>query len=256
MEKSSMYIQQRYTVYVQTDGAGCITAVNSSAFVGEDWGTEIDSGLGDKYHHAQGNYLDGPLYTADGIPRYKLADGKAVERTETEIEEDRAARTETEIEADRAALPEPGPTLQTQMQAAVRLARMQAQALPDAQAVTVPELYPAWTEDAAYGGEGQTQIVSRPNSHLYRCQQPHTSQAGWEPENTPAMWVVIAASEAGTADDPIPAARGMEYEYGKYYRDPEDGKTYLCQRTGEAEGGKIVLQYLPHELIGQYFTEV
>ena len=47
----------------------------------------------------------------------------------------------------------------------------------------------------------------------------------------------------------------MEYEYGKYYFDPEDGKTYLCERTGEEPGGKIVLQYLPHELIGNYFSE-
>ena len=46
----------------------------------------------------------------------------------------------------------------------------------------------------------------------------------------------------------------MEYTYGLYYLDGEDGKTYLCTRTGEAEGGKIVLQYLPHELIGQYFA--
>ena len=48
-----------------------------------------------------------------------------------------------------------------------------------------------------------------------------------------------------------PALRGIEYEYGKYYLDPEDEKTYLCKR-GE-ETGTIVLQYLPHELIGQYF---
>ena len=49
---------------------------------------------------------------------------------------------------------------------------------------------------------------------------------------------------------------GMEYEYGKYYLDSEDGKTYLCERTGEAAGGKIVLQYLPHELVGNYFKAV
>lgn len=55
----------------------------------------------------------------------------------------------------------------------------------------------------------------------------------------------------GTIDDPIPAARGMEYEYGKYYLDHEDGKTYLCKRLDET--GTIVLQYLPHELIGNYF---
>ena len=87
-----------YHVYVQTDGQGRITAVNSSAFVPADWGTEIDQGYGDKYHHAQGNYFPQPIYTEDGIPRYKLEDGQAVERTEEEIA------------ADRAALPEPEPT--------------------------------------------------------------------------------------------------------------------------------------------------
>ena len=48
----------------------------------------------------------------------------------------------------------------------------------------------------------------------------------------------------------------MEYTYGLYYKDPEDTKLYKCERIGEAAGGKIVLQYLPHELLGQYFTEV
>ena len=36
----------------------------------------------------------------------------------------------------------------------------------------------------------------------------------------------------------------------------EDGKLYLCKRTGEAAGGTVVLQYLPHELVGNYFVEV
>ena len=66
--------------------------------------------------------------------------------------------------------------------------------------------------------------------------------------------MVINTSSPGTIDDPIPAARGMEYEYGKYYLDPEDKKTYLCKRLNET--GTIVLYYLPHELIGQYFEEV
>ena len=37
-----------YHVYVQTDDQGRITAVNSSAFVPAEWGTEIDQGWGDK----------------------------------------------------------------------------------------------------------------------------------------------------------------------------------------------------------------
>lgn len=64
----------------------------------------------------------------------------------------------------------------------------------------------------------------------------------------------IDSGHAGTIDNPIPAARGMEYEYGKYYLDQEDSKTYLCKRLNET--GTIVLYYLPHELIGQYFEEV
>lgn len=71
------------------------------------------------------------------------------------------------------------------------------------------------------------------------------------PDLIPAVFVPINRGHAGTVDDPIPAVRGMEYEYGKYYLDNEDGNIYLCKR-GE-ETGTIVLQFLPHELIGQYF---
>ena len=74
------------------------------------------------------------------------------------------------------------------------------------------------------------------------------------PNIVPAVFVAINKTNAGTIDDPIPAVRGMEYEYGKYYLDNEDGKIYICKR-GE-ETGTIVLQYLPHELIGHYFEEV
>lgn len=129
-----------------------------------------------------------------------------------------------------------------------------AQGATDAQAATMPTMYDLWAPGVAYGGEGQPSIVRRPDGQLYRIRQAHTSQTGWEPENVPAIWAAIDKSHAGTAADPIPAARGMEYTYGLYYLDGEDGKTYLCTRTGEAEGGKIVLQYLPHELIGQYFA--
>lgn len=133
-------------------------------------------------------------------------------------------------------------------------ASLAAQGATDAQAATMPTMYDLWAPGVAYGGDGQPSIVRRPDGQLYRSRQAHTSQDGWEPENVPAIWAAIDKSHAGTAADPVPAARGMEYTYGLYYLDGEDGKTYLCTRTGEAEGGKIVLQYLPHELIGQYFA--
>lgn len=125
-----------------------------------------------------------------------------------------------------------------------------AMSLPDGEAAKAVELFPAWACPVSYI-EGNRVSDS---GKLYKCRKAHTSQERWNPAATPDLWVVIDVTHAGTQDDPIPASRGMEYEYGKYYLDSEDGKLYLCERTGEAAGGKIVLQYLPHELVGQYFT--
>jgi hypothetical protein len=127
-----------------------------------------------------------------------------------------------------------------------------AVSLSDGEAATVPELITAWAYPVAYA-EGDRRSYG---GRVYKCRQAHTSQEGWKPSATPALWVVIDVTHAGTQDDPIPASRGMEYEYGKYYLDSEDGKTYKCERIGEQSGNKITLQYLPHELVGQYFTEV
>ena len=124
-----------------------------------------------------------------------------------------------------------------------------ATSLPDSEAATAVELFPKWAYPVSYAVGDRAANGGK----LYKCQQAHTSQADWTPDATPAMWAVIDKTHAGTLDDPIPAARGMEYEYGKYYLDGEDGNTYLCQRTGEAAGGTIVLQYMPHELVGNYF---
>lgn len=86
-----MQFEEPHIVYVKTNSSGHITAVNSSAFlVNSTAWTEIDRGYGDKYHHAQGNYFDGGLYTEDGICRWKYADGQCVLRSDAEIEEDRA----------------------------------------------------------------------------------------------------------------------------------------------------------------------
>ena len=107
-----------YHVYVQTDERERIVSVNSSAFVSAEWGTEIDSGFGDKYHHAQGNYFPQPIYTDDGIPRYKLADGQAQERTEEEIQADRDAIPEPVIPPTNAELEAENKMLRAQLQAA------------------------------------------------------------------------------------------------------------------------------------------
>ena len=129
--------------------------------------------------------------------------------------------------------------------------------LDDDQASDVPSLFAPWAVGEAV--EPGDRRYYAPTGWLYKVRegQGHTTQADWTPDKTPAMWTVVGDPDtAGTLEDPIPAARGMEYTYGLYYKDPEDEQTYLCQRAGEEAGGKIVLQFLPHELVGQYFSAV
>ena len=136
-----------------------------------------------------------------------------------------------------------------------------AESLGDNDAVKAVKLFPRWDEhigEAVTPGQRMSDEGTDGVLRLYKVREGkgHTTQEDWKPCLTPAMWAVVDETHAGTQADPIPAARGMEYKYGKYYLDGEDGKTYLCERIGEAAGGKIVLQYLPHELIGNYFKAV
>lgn len=126
-----------------------------------------------------------------------------------------------------------------------------AESLPDEVALQGVQLFPLWRPElVVYTGQRYQH-----GGVLYKVRQDHTTQDGWEPNKTPALWTAVAANpDQGTVDNPISAVRGMEYTYGLYYRDGE--KVYLCKRTGEADGGTVVLQYLPHELVGQYFEEV
>ena len=96
---------ETYIVYVKTNASSYITGVNSSDFLEDTAGwLKIDSGYGDKYHHAQNNYFPQPLRTYGGAWRYKLVDGQVVECTQGEI----AAHEE-------ANKPEPVPTTEERL---------------------------------------------------------------------------------------------------------------------------------------------
>lgn len=136
-----------------------------------------------------------------------------------------------------------------------------AKSFTDADAAKSPELVARWADhigEVVAPGDRMSDVDNDGILHVYCVNDGHghTTQADWPPHKTPALWTIIDIEHDGTQDDPIPASRGMEYEYGKYYLDGEDGKVYLCERTGEAAGGKITLQYLPHELVGNYFKAV
>ena len=75
-------------VLVQIDDAGRVTAINSDAFVSGDGWTQIDEGEGDRYRHAQNNYLFEPLTDERGVYRYKLVDGLVAQRTQAEMDAD------------------------------------------------------------------------------------------------------------------------------------------------------------------------
>lgn len=131
--------------------------------------------------------------------------------------------------------------------------------LSDEQALTVKALYPAYAYGVLYK-QGDRAVY---NGILYKSLQEHTSQEGWEPGVAPSLWVALeSGSEAGTLEDPIPVpdtvtTSGMEYEYGKYYK--EGDTVYLCQRGGVADpesmyGQKETLYFAPSALIGQYFV--
>lgn len=87
-------------VLVQTDEAGRVTAINSDAFVSGDGWTQIDEGEGDRYRHAQNNYLLKPLTDERGVYRYKLVDGLVAQRTQAEMDADFDARPAPEPTAE------------------------------------------------------------------------------------------------------------------------------------------------------------
>ena len=61
------------------------------------------------------------------------------------------------------------------------------QSLQDGEALEVVTLYPGWAADTAYPAGHKVQRGGK----LWRCLQAHTSQAGWEPENAPALWAKV-----------------------------------------------------------------
>ena len=71
-------------VYIQTDINKTVTAINSSIFLQDTTGwIEIDEGNGDKYAHAQSQYLTKGLMDEKGRFNYKY-DTSLVELTEAE----------------------------------------------------------------------------------------------------------------------------------------------------------------------------
>lgn len=61
--------------------------------------------------------------------------------------------------------------------------------LTDDQAAAVPDAFPKWALDVAYKGDDRRRYAGA----LWKCIQAHTSQAGWEPPNVPALWKKVSS---------------------------------------------------------------
>lgn len=94
-------MENEYKVYVSLQD-GYITSINSEIFLSQeemDSMTEIDKGQGDKYAHAQSQYLEKGLIDEQGRYNYKYLEGKVIEVAEGDkptIEEPKAVPTEQE----------------------------------------------------------------------------------------------------------------------------------------------------------------
>lgn len=143
------------------------------------------------------------------------------------------------------------PEVQSEIQqAAVLVARMQAQSLDDVQALAVKAIYPQRSE--VIGQTVKQGFKFLYNDVLYKVIQPDglTIQEQYIPgEGTESLYAVINETNAGTKEDPIPYDGNMALENGKYYS--QDGVIYLCNRDTEIP----VYQDLK-DLVGLYVTVV
>lgn len=116
---------EKSKVYVLPDAEGRITRIDGGYTLSNiedftDW-VLIDEGYGDRYNLCQSNYLPKPLYDDRGICRYKLVDGKPVERTQEETDADYVPPEVKPTDAERI----------SQLESEKKLLTAQVQALSD-----------------------------------------------------------------------------------------------------------------------------
>ena len=100
--------------------------------------------------------------------------------------------------------------------------------LTDEQAETVTTLFPKWKVGVDYILGNRVQDEAK----LYKCVQAHTSQEGWEPHSTPALWTKVAKDgeipdwvQPTGAQDAYNTGDRVRYE-GKVYESTVDGNVW------------------------------
>ena len=102
-----------------------------------------------------------------------------------------------------------------------------ASAMTDDNALKAMELFPVWQDSKAYVVGDRV----RYNSTLYKCVQAHTSQTGWIPDATPALWVAVSVDawpewvQPTGAHDAYHLGDKVSY-HGKHYICTVDANVY------------------------------
>ena len=101
--------------------------------------------------------------------------------------------------------------------------------IPDASALEMSTLFPAWGDVLRAGAElDQGRIISK-DGQLYRVMQAVTPQAHQPPDGDGmlAVYRPLDRKHAGIPEDPIPWVYGMDCLAGTYYS--YNGAIYLCK---------------------------
>ena len=123
----SEIMMESYAVYARVDGENRIVEVGSDAFLTDLTGwVKIDEGRGDRFRHAQNNYLPGPLTDERGLYRYRLEEGRPVPRPRAEMDAD-FTPPETQVSETDLALIELAEIIAEQQAALLELAALMAE---------------------------------------------------------------------------------------------------------------------------------
>lgn len=123
--------------------------------------------------------------------------------------------------------------------------------LTSKQAATVTYLFKLWkaVDENDNAIHYEVKDRRRYNEVVYECRQAHDALAHQTPDIAPALWLRLDVEHAGTMEDPIPYATGMEIFNGKYY--VENNVLYLCNR----DSGTALYNSLA-DLVGHYVNRV
>ena len=150
----------------------------------------------------------------------RIVNGKVEHVTITEADQkaiDNALRAEAIKEKSR-------PLTESEVFSMLLAQKVQEIEVDDNTALRMKSFYPEWEPGKAYAvGNKLTR-----GGKLYKVIQAHAAQAGWEPENVPAMFTEINETHSGELEDPIPYNGNMALEQGKHYI--QNDEIYLCTR--------------------------